>query len=214
MWHDAGAEGLGRNAVAEKLSQEEVLQMDNHEARHDLIDRRQNVASSETEVEFRPSLVAAARELLIGGVVFSIVVAVGLFVFKGVSSVLYAIVFGMAAGALVVGFYVVRFTRRAPHLVRVDDNGLSIWRREDETSVAWTDVREAIHEDSYGLRWRLKVGAYDVVLRDDGFGTSQWDKLSKAIQANLSHRGISVAHEGLASAFDESDGDAGAGSSG
>jgi hypothetical protein len=188
--------------------------MDNQEDRHDLLVSRQNMASSETDMEFRPSLLTAVSELLIGGVLFVIAVAVGLFVFKGVSSVPYVIAFGVAAGTLVVGFYVVRFTRRAPRLVRVDGEGLSIWHREDETSVVWTDVREAIHESSYGLRWRLNVGSHDVVLRDDGFSVSQWDKLSKAVHSNLSLRGISVEHKGMAAAFDESEEEANSGTSG
>ena len=158
-------------------------------------------------MEFRPSLLASARELLIGGVAFAIVIVLGLLVFGGVSSLVYAVSFGIAAGMLVVGFYVARFIRRAPRLVRVDGTGVSIWNREEETRVAWSNVRRAIHEDSYGLRWRLKVGCDDVVLRDDGFGVSQWDSLSKTIRAHLTRRGISVEYEGLASAFDENDED-------
>jgi hypothetical protein len=188
--------------------------MDNQGDSDDLLVSRQNVASAETDMEFRPSLLTAVRESLIVGVLLVIALPVGFFFIKGVSSVPYAVAFGVATGTLVVGFYVVRFTRRAPRLVRVDGEGLSIWHREDETSVAWTDVREAIHEDSYGLRWRLKVGSDDVVLRDDGFSVSQWDKLSKAVHSNLSLRGISVEHKGLATAFDESEEDANSGTSG
>lgn len=188
--------------------------MDNRGDRDDVLSSGQNMVSSETDMEFRPSLLTALRGLLIGGVLFAIVVSAGLFFLKGVSSVPYAIAFGVAAGTLVVGFYVVRFIRKAPRLVRVDGEGLSIWHREDETSVVWTDVREAIHESSYGLRWRLNVGSHDVVLRDDGFSVSQWDELSKAVHSNLAVRGLRVEHKGMAAAFDESEEDANHGTSG
>ncbi len=150
-------------------------------------------------LEFRPSCVSAAIEATVVAVLLALTFAV--FGYFNAIPMWFSVTFGLAFGALVFAFYFGRFMRKAPLVVRLSDHSLSIVYRSREERVSLADVRDARHESDFGLQWRVELQTRSIVLRDDGFSTTQWGELSRAITEKLQALDIPVETKGLADAF-------------
>jgi hypothetical protein len=159
----------------------------------------------EAQLEFRPSLKAAAVELSIGATLFAITLALLFHFFVGIKPAWLSAGAGAAFGVTSFTWYFGRYLVAAKRICVTDDR-IIIHGRTEETCF-FNEVRRAFHESHAGLRWRLELPNASIVIRDDGFTASQWDELSKAIEAGLERYGIVSETAGWAAAFDHQDDD-------
>lgn len=158
-----------------------------------------------TPAEFRPTFRSSAVEALVVAALILAAVTAGLYFLKDVPLTL-GLGFGALTAALAFAYYTTRFLRRAPRLVRVDQDGLTVVARDgEEQRLRWAEVTRAFHESKVGLQWRFVRSGGETTLRDDGLSVGRWDELTQAITARLKVAGVTVQTDDFAKAFVEDD---------
>ena len=158
-----------------------------------------------TPTEFRPTFRSSAVEALVVAALILVAVTGGLYFLKEVP-LTFGLGFGTLTAALAFAYYTTRFLRRAPRLVRVDEDGLTVVARDgEEQRLRWAEVTRAFHESKVGLQWRFVRSGGETTLRDDGLSVGRWDELTRAITARLEAQGVTVQTDGFSQAFVEDD---------
>ena len=174
----------------------------------------------EFPVEVRPTAAAMFGETVLGGVGI-MAVLFGLMWITGIGNHTFRIIAAVSVGALSIGFYSLRFFAKAPSFVRIDEAELIIEGQSGIEHFRWDAMTRAAHRSMMGLRWEFYDATFGeleeeadeedllddheplAILRDDGFSSSRWTLVSRAIAVQLERRSIPITRDDNAESFDE-----------
>ncbi|RLD94145.1 MAG: hypothetical protein DRI93_04360 [Aquificota bacterium] len=116
---------------------------------------------------------------------------------KNRSSIGLGLIAGCMLGLLAGTLYSLRSVFKAPKMVKIDEKGLHILKRNGEkVFLPWESVRRASLASRGGYRWIFITPTDQISLWDDGFSNTQWMALTWEIVEHLEKRNISYSGVG------------------